>query len=258
MDMTQLPSSPGVYFLLGPGGRLLYVGKAADLRRRLADHARSSRWMAVESVRFEMVATAASALALEADILAALRPPWNKTHLDSYFSYVSIRAGGLVITGTGEYGCFPHLGKGALSAPGRACIDGFDALNRIVRATRPDRSLVHDFLTGRSDRLLSTEIELDQPHVAHGVRRDRIAARGFYEAGPAWMRRLRLSHGGRGRVTREQFVTWISQEVEAVINDGQDRSTTAQTSLGRTAGALRRRVSHQPRHFGDGPLENPH
>ena len=36
-----VPTQPGVYRLYDEAGALLYVGKAANLRRRLADHARS-------------------------------------------------------------------------------------------------------------------------------------------------------------------------------------------------------------------------
>src|ERR1041384_6092768 len=34
----QLPRRPGVYFMCGPGEGVLYVGKAKDLRRRLASY----------------------------------------------------------------------------------------------------------------------------------------------------------------------------------------------------------------------------
>jgi len=214
-----IPTLPGVYFLLGSEG-VVYVGKAANLRRRLADHARSDRWSLVASVRYEVLDSAAAALAREADILAALRPPWNRAHMEGYFSYVTITDNGLTVGAQGTYGCFPHLGKGALSEPGRACIDGFDALNRIVKTTRPERPLVHDFLTGRSDRLLRTALEIDQPHIAHGVRRDRLVAKGFYDAGARAMRTLRLRHGGTGTVSREQFVAWITEEVAAVLAVG--------------------------------------
>lgn len=171
-------------------------------------------------VQFEPAASGPAALAREADILAALRPPWNKAHVDGRFNYVSITRGGLATGPTGEYGCFPHLEKGALSATGRACIDGFDALQRIVRVVNPERRLIDAFLRGRTDRLLRTELDIDQPHIAHGVRRDRVLARGFYEAGPVAMRRLRLRHGGRGCVTPEQFVAWLAAEVAAVLDQG--------------------------------------
>jgi len=219
VDVTaaDVPPSPGVYYLLDADDRVVYVGKAANLRRRLRDHARSDRWSAIAGLRFEALESEAAALAREADILAALRPAWNKAHVDSYFSYVTVSPRALVLGAEGDYGCFPHLGRGALSETGRICIDGFDALNRVVKTTRPEKRLVHDFLLGRSSRLPRTPLEIDQPHIEHGVSRDRIVAERFYEAGPRAMRALRLRHGGTGSVTPLQFVDWISREVQAVI-----------------------------------------
>ena len=208
------PPQPGVYFLLGRDRQLLYVGKAKNLSHRLRDHARSERWREIVEVCYEVLDSERTALFREADILAALRPPWNKAHVDGYFSYVTVTAGGLKLGPDGDYGCFPHLGRGALSLSGRACIDGFDALNRIVKLTRPDQRLVHDFLTGRSSRLLRQPHDIEQPHIAHGLLRDRLTAAGFYEAGPRSMRAIRLRHAGRGQTSRAQFVAWISEEVE--------------------------------------------
>ena len=207
------PALPGVYFLLDPTRRLLYVGKAGSLRRRLLDHSRTPRWQAVGLVAFEAARSEAQALAREAEILAAVQPPWNKSHIDTFFAFVTPTQRGLTLTRTGEYGCFPHLGHGAMSDAGRACIDGFDALHRIVKTTRPDRRLLHLFLTGQSDALLRVDLDIDQPHIRHGVERDRIVARGFYRAGPQAIRRLRLRHGGRGVVTRAQYIDWVHGEL---------------------------------------------
>jgi predicted GIY-YIG superfamily endonuclease len=215
--VEEAPAEPGVYFLLDQDHRLLYVGKASSLRRRLADHSRQGRWASVGSVRYERVASEAAALAREADILAALRPPWNKAHVDSYFAFVTLSANGLVLGPTGDYGCFPHLGRGALSESGRACIDGFDALARLVKATQPEHRLVHEFLIGTTDSLLGVELDTDQPHVRHGWERDRRTAHRFYEAGPRAVRALRLRHGGRGLVSSEQFIAWITAEVEVLL-----------------------------------------
>ena len=215
--LAETPSAPGVYFLLGTGRRLLYVGTASDVRRRLQDHARSPRWEEVDDVRHELLRSATAALAREADILAALRPPWNKSHIDGYFSYVTVAPKGLTVGPRGTYGCFPHLGTGSLSAPGRACIDGFNALSRVVSTARVDSGLLHELLSGRSSQLLDLPVEHDQPHVRHGVERDRVLAAQFYEAGPRAMRTIRLRHGGRGRVSRRQFTEWIKEEVAELI-----------------------------------------
>jgi hypothetical protein len=209
----------GVYYLLGPRRELLYVGKAVDLDRRLADHARDSRWWGdVVDVRWEVVASETAALLREADVIVALQPPRNKAiRSDDFYAFVSVGAKGLTLGRDGEYGVFPHLGRGAYSFAGRSCIDGFKALDHVVRATRPDRALVHSFLNGSSDRLLRTELDVEQPHVRHGIERDRAEAKRFFAAGPKAMRAIRLRHGGRGLVTKDQFVAWIRAEVDEVL-----------------------------------------
>ena len=215
--VTTAPAQAGVYFLLGPNHQLLYVGKAKNIAHRLRAHRRSPRWREVVDVRHELLGSEHAALLREADILAALRPPWNKAHVDSYFSFVTVDRQRLKLGPDGNYGCFPHLGRGALSLSGRACIDGFDALHRIVKLTQPGPPLVHEFLSGRSDRLLRQPHDIDQPHVAHGLLRDRRTAAAFFEAGPHAMRAIRLRHGGRGLTSREQFVDWIRTEVDQII-----------------------------------------
>ena len=217
---SDAPTGPGVYYLVARG-RLVYVGKASNLRRRLAQHQRSRRWSRVTAVRWELVASSQSALAREAAVLAALEPRWNRAHIDVYFNFVQVTRRGLQLATDGDYGCFPHLGRGAMSDPGRACIDGFDALARIVHATKPAADLVDDFLSGGSDRLLDEPIIEEQPHIRLGIERDRHAARGFFAAGPRAMRRLRVRHGGDGPVSREQFVEWIAAEVDELLRDAR-------------------------------------
>ena len=216
---VDAPTAPGVYYLLTETGRLSYVGKAANLRRRLGDHARDARWTRIADVRWEVLPSETAAIAREADVIVALQPARNRAiRRDQYYSFVTIgRRGRLELGNGGDYGCFPHLGPGAYSEPGRACIDGFKALNHVIRVTRPDEQLVHAFLSGTSDHLLRIDYDEEQPHVRFGVERDRRWAQGFFEAGPRAMRALRLRHGGVGPVTRQQFVEWIRAEVEEVI-----------------------------------------
>jgi hypothetical protein len=216
---VDAPTSPGVYYLLTGMGRLSYVGKAADLRRRLGDHARDPRWARIADVRWEVLPSEAAAIGREADVIVALQPARNRAiRGDEFYSFVTLgRRGRLELGNTGEHGCFPHLGRGAYSEPGRACIDGFKALDHVIRATRPDQELVHAFLSGSSDQLLRIDYDEEQPHVRFGVERDRRSAKRFFEAGPEAMRALRLRHGGTGPVTRSQFVEWIRAEVDEVI-----------------------------------------
>jgi hypothetical protein len=217
--IASAPRAPGVYYLLTPTRRLSYVGKATDLRSRLLTHARDPRWANIADVRWELVADERAALAREADVIIALQPPRNRAiRMDTFFSYVTVSPrGDLALGATGDYGCFPHLGVGAYSHPGRMCIDGFTSLRHLIRSTRPSEELVDAFLRGTSDELLRIDVDEDQPHVRHGIERDRKLAAELFRFGPKAMRTLRLRHGGRGRVSREQFVTWIRAEVEELL-----------------------------------------
>lgn len=225
MDVADAPSAPGVYYLLTRTRRLSYVGMAASLRRRLGEHARDPRWTNITDVRWEVQPSVAAALAREADVIVALQPPRNRAiRGDAFYSYVTVGKGPrLELAKMGDYGCFPHLGRGANSAPGRACIDGFKALGHVIRVTKPDRALIHDFLTGADDALLEIDYAEEQPHLRFGVERDRRTAQGFFDAGPAAMRALRLRHGGTGTVTKDQFVAWLRAEIDEVTGS-RDRS----------------------------------
>lgn len=84
----NLPPRPGVYFLQDRAEAVLYVGKARNLRQRLgsyrvANPERMSRRILrlvhrVESIRWEECASEVAALAREAELLLALRPPFNR------------------------------------------------------------------------------------------------------------------------------------------------------------------------------------
>jgi excinuclease UvrABC nuclease subunit len=98
----DLPNAPGVYFMLGSGERLLYIGKAKRLRTRLRSYARlmpgkdEERLVEmishVRSIRWELQATEAKALAREAALLHALRPPYNVAGTeDELYLYIGVR-----------------------------------------------------------------------------------------------------------------------------------------------------------------------
>jgi DNA polymerase-3 subunit epsilon len=80
-----LPDAPGVYHFLRSNGDVLYVGKAASLKKRVASHftARSSREHSVEmltqasDVRFLVAPSALEAALLENETIKALRPTYN-------------------------------------------------------------------------------------------------------------------------------------------------------------------------------------
>ncbi|MDQ4125973.1 MAG: exonuclease domain-containing protein, partial [Actinomycetota bacterium] len=80
-----LPSSPGVYRLLGSSGQTLYVGKATDLRARVrsyfyGDPRRKVRDLLRETqdVAFETFATTLEAEVAEARAIARETPPYNR------------------------------------------------------------------------------------------------------------------------------------------------------------------------------------
>jgi predicted GIY-YIG superfamily endonuclease len=85
--LRELPREPGVYLFRDATGRVLYAGKAKDLRRRLAGYRNASRRKAHRKMR-RLVREAASleirpqesekqALLLEHQLIHTLRPPFN-------------------------------------------------------------------------------------------------------------------------------------------------------------------------------------
>ena len=82
----RLPDSPGVYLFLGRGGRILYVGKAKSLKKRVAsyfaaraDHTVKTRNMLDRAVDLDFILTAneKEALILEATLAREHRPRYN-------------------------------------------------------------------------------------------------------------------------------------------------------------------------------------
>ena len=85
--LASVPTTPGVYEMLGPQGEVVYVGKAKSLRARLAQYRRATRrkvhakmrevLAAAEAVRLTPCETELEALLLENQRILALRqrPP---------------------------------------------------------------------------------------------------------------------------------------------------------------------------------------
>jgi excinuclease ABC subunit C len=93
------PSRPGVYRMLDPRGDVLYVGKAKNVKKRLAAYARPTgldtrieRMIAVtRTVEFVVTRTETEALLLEANLIKRLRPRFNVVlRDDKSFPYILI------------------------------------------------------------------------------------------------------------------------------------------------------------------------
>jgi excinuclease ABC subunit C len=96
----DIPTQPGVYRFRGPGGRVLYVGKAINLRSRLSNyfqplrslHQRTRRMvMTATSVEWTTVASDIEALQLEYTWIKEFDPPFNvKFRDDKSYPYMAI------------------------------------------------------------------------------------------------------------------------------------------------------------------------
>lgn len=84
--LSSLPRNPGVYFMKGTNGQVLYVGKAKDLKARVAsyftdskDHSPKTRSLVREIYDFEimLVKTEVEALLLERTLIKHHQPPFN-------------------------------------------------------------------------------------------------------------------------------------------------------------------------------------
>lgn len=86
IKLASLPRSPGVYFMKGTKGQVLYVGKAKDLKSRVSsyftdskDHSPKTRSLVREIQDFEvmLVKTEVDALLLERTLIKHHQPPFN-------------------------------------------------------------------------------------------------------------------------------------------------------------------------------------
>jgi len=215
-----------------------------------------ARYGLVHAVRWEVHPDNESAERREADVIVGLRPPFNAFVDDGRWAFVRVTdVPGTdrvrfdlaeAVGGDGRhYGCFPHLGRGVSLRPAVACSDGYVAFlrlvwaasrdpapmpSRITRSAPPafevglDRSFrrsLHAFLSGVSIRILDELSAVHghrEPYHHVGLRRDRVAAAGFFGVGPQAIRALRLRHGvPPGPVARRSFEALLASEVVAVL-----------------------------------------
>ncbi len=94
----KLPETPGVYIMRDAAGRVLYVGKAGNLRRRVSSYFERPHDVRIEAlvakikkIDHEKTDTALEALIREAELIREYMPPYNvREKDDKSFLYIEI------------------------------------------------------------------------------------------------------------------------------------------------------------------------
>ena len=100
--VAELPQNPGVYFFRDQKGKILYIGKATNLRSRVASYFRGenvagrSEWISlmigqVMDIDFEQTDSVLEALILESNLIKKYQPKYNTLEKDDKsFSYFAV------------------------------------------------------------------------------------------------------------------------------------------------------------------------
>lgn len=162
--LKTLTSLPGVYRMLDAKGKVLYVGKARNLKKRVASYFRSHQTSAkirslvaqARAIEVTVTHTEGEALILESNLIKQFKPRYNVLLRDDKgYPYIHLSAGD-----------FPRLSlhRGARNAPGRyfgpypnagAVYETLQLLQRIFRLRRCEDS----FFRGRSRPCLQHQIK---------------------------------------------------------------------------------------------------
>jgi DNA polymerase-3 subunit epsilon len=126
-DFEQLPEKPGVYYFYNQANKVIYVGKAINLKKRVASHfsghtvkpQRQHFLRDIHAISFEVCATELMALLLECTEIKKLWPTYNKAlkRFESKFGLYEYEArNGYRYLAIGKLGKF------------QACIETFNSL----------------------------------------------------------------------------------------------------------------------------------
>ncbi|KKW10353.1 MAG: Excinuclease ABC subunit C [Parcubacteria group bacterium GW2011_GWA2_49_9] len=91
--LKRFPDTPGVYFFLGKGKKILYIGRATSLRNRIRSYftegiaEKRSAWIAkmlteAKSIDFRKTDSVLEAILLEADLIKKFQPTYNTDEKD--------------------------------------------------------------------------------------------------------------------------------------------------------------------------------
>ncbi len=246
----SLPKGPGVYFFFDDTGRLIYIGKAKNLRQRVGSYRyvhpdRDSRktWRLVNQVRrieWRVCESHAEALLLESRLLREHRPRFNRANVWPWSAvYIGLKASdGDVSLKLARELDDEHQWFGAYMA---SAIYAFSAMRRLLHrrygdtavplnwfgddlgrsfsmdSSKLDSDVLSEFLQGNSRRFLSN-FEKAADTIGHHplahqnlVLNDLILLEEFYERGP---RRNVLISGKRSSesnlVSPEDLVDWLA------------------------------------------------
>lgn len=138
-DYEALPFRPGVYYFLDKAGKVIYVGKAKDLRRRVSSHftgnnphpQRQHFLRNIYSIRYELCGTELMAFLLEAAEIKRLWPRFNRAmkHFEPKFGLYAYE----------DMAGYLHLAIGRLGKNQLAIhvfyhqTDGLNTLHKLVR-----------------------------------------------------------------------------------------------------------------------------
>ncbi|TSA46127.1 excinuclease ABC subunit C, partial [bacterium] len=94
----NFPDTPGVYLFKDKKGKLLYIGKAGNLKRRVSsyflrphDYRIQKLVSEIKKIEYKKTDTAIEALILEAKLIKKYQPPYNiREKDDTSFLYVEI------------------------------------------------------------------------------------------------------------------------------------------------------------------------
>lgn len=108
MKLTELPEKPGVYIFKDKKSKALYVGKAANLKRRVGSYFQKedilgpkTALMVRKTAKVEHIETESplEALLLEADLIKRFKPKYNQRWKDDkHYKYIAILGGERVVT----------------------------------------------------------------------------------------------------------------------------------------------------------------